>query len=570
MARGYQADGGRRLGAPHDSLLPRRGRVRGALREHPQPRSSPASSTACRSRRSRWARRSRASVGPAGRASARGSTPGTRAATRRRASARLPADRRLPAQPGDLDGAKANPPYHTTVQQLPLPPRLPHRPHPLPRDHRHRHRRRLPAAARARRRAGAVGPGVLRRSVAGIASWAVYAAYDARAAGAPRRRDRSDARLRRRATASSSPSSTRVLFPLAGLDNPVGRTCKRYPRAARPRARSCTCSEPCDRPPDLHALFASRARRRVCLACGDNQTYPDRQTPTRPGLGAAALVRAEPRRQIIESNELQPALGVAGDYLVNAAGHDAHRGPRRARSTRSGQLRVGLGRELRRRPDRDHRGQPRSRASGTRRPSPTGSSSRRFDAADTLEAVYSTTTRRSTSRASPRPAEPAQRQDALRLRRSPSPSTQFPLTAGRDAGRRRATSKNGTLDGLPYAGDRHLPGHRRRHRAAHPARLHLHAGAPGAHDVTTTSPPAASPLVNRRPRSSSSASARWPARPARPTRRTTTSPPRPRCAASACDTSATATIEGERRHVGHVEEGLRRVGERDGKYVESG
>ena len=148
MYRGYSAgafDGWLRLTAPG----PRRGRGRGARRQRrpalAHPRRAPQRS---RVTRMQMGAAMESEFGDPEDAVAAASTPATPAATPRRASASTPGSTAPQAQPGDLNGAPGQPAY-TPRQQLPLPPRLPHRPHPLPRDHRHRHQRRLPAAPRA-------------------------------------------------------------------------------------------------------------------------------------------------------------------------------------------------------------------------------------------------------------------------------------------------------------------------------------------------------------------------------------------------------------------------------------
>ena len=186
-------------------------------------RSSRASSTTRRSRRRRWAARSRARSARRSRASAGDSTRGTRAATRPPASrAQFPVVGSAPAKPGDLNGPKANPPTHTTVDNFTFHPdyfvdrilfreiigavtgAVYARPHV--RVGRHAHRPRCaPGQPRGDRVVGRL-PGeragrwqAAARRRASIPSLCVIA---------------------RRATASASRFEYGVLFPMAGLDNP--------------------------------------------------------------------------------------------------------------------------------------------------------------------------------------------------------------------------------------------------------------------------------------------------------------------------------------------------------------
>ncbi len=320
------------------------------------------------------------------------------------------------AQPGDLNGAKADPPFHTTVEQLPVSPRLLRRPHPVSRDHRHRHRRHVrpapcPRGPRARGSRGAAGERRGHRLVRPLRP------EHARGPGTPRRRDRSHPGVRLAATVSPSPSSTRCSSPWPDSTTP-SRTCTPS-RRSWPARVSCTGSEPMRsiRPTAPASVLSIAFAACACAwsaACEDNLTHPPDTTPYEAGT-TAPLSCVPNLDGTIQSSELQPTLGISANYLVNPSG-TTRMVDVEGQVNSSGQLVWDWGTSYAN--DQVAKSKPRrSPASGTRRRSRTAQYVTPFDAADTLEAVYS---QDDGGASHPRPGvhagEPALGQDALGLR----------------------------------------------------------------------------------------------------------------------------------------------------------
>ena len=368
-------------------------------------------------------------------------------------------------------------------------------------------------------------------SVAGIAS---FARLRRRHAGRQDARSASSSTPRSptaRATASAPRSSTPSSFR-SRASTTRRLNLKAQPGAAHPRCASSTCSEPCDASDPLPRSSLRRLRlvRRL-----RRRTRPPAESTGRTTAGTRAPLSCVPNLDgQIDATELKAALGVPVNYLVSPpgmtrAGEPRRRGGRR-RATSSGTSRTDYADDQ----VATIAGRRRSQGKWYAASFPTGSSSRPFDAGDTLEGSTRTDDQAaSTCSASRRRSRRRPRADALRLRRARR-ALPLPARARRERGRRRATCANGMLRGLPYAGTDTYDGH----ASTRPGELVLpdytftQAHRVRDHGDGRARRRAQTRGRRGRSRSSSSASARWRARPASRARRTTISPRRPRCAAS--------------------------------------
>ena len=273
-------------------------------------------------------------------------------------------------------------------------------------------------------------------------------------------------RLRRRA---------RVRRPLPARRASTTRVAnlERLPGAAGPRACHVHVLSPCDA---RLSLLLARVLASPSSACEPNETHLDDNAPYEAGT-AAPLSCVPNLDGVIDASELAPVLGVPVKYLVSPVGHDAHGERRGRRPTRPGS---SCGTGARTTPTtRSRQSRPSSLAGKWYAASfPNGQFATPFDAGDTLEAVYS------------QDANGLYLQGIASTQQNPSTGkTLFVYEHARDAlrrsrsrsarrGPRPASSRNGMLDGPAVRRPGHLPGHRRRHRAARPARLHVHPGAP--------------------------------------------------------------------------------------------
>ena len=544
---------GRRLGARDAPLLPHRGRVAPpSSARSSRRRSSRASSTTRRSPRSRWAPPSRASSARRSRASARGSTPATRAATRVARLRRVPARRlaRSRSRATSTAPRRTRPSTRRSTTSVFTPDYFIDR--ILFREIIGTVTGAVYVRPHARVDVMRVAPGVLQASVAGDRLVGRLPRERAGRQGPARRRDRPDARLRV-ARRLRRRARVRRALPARGPRQP------RRPPATPSRRSwracvSCTGFDPCDA-----RLLPPRSLRRVVRRrrARPNQTHLDNNAPYEAGT-AAPLSCVPNLDGVIDVDRARAGARRPGEVPRVAVGHDAHGRRRRRRRTRAGSSSGTSGRTTpttRSRPSRPSSLQGKWYASSF----PNGQFATPFDAGDTLEAVYSQDANglylqgiASTQQ------NPSDGRDALRLRARRSRST---CSRSRSGATWTTTGvvRNGMVEGLPYAGQDTYQGtdvatgqlvlpdftftqaHRLTFVVTHgPVGRRERRHAPGLVPLRV--------LRRGRPRDE----------PDR-TRRTTTSRPRPRCGASVLNNKETA------HHVDPVEDRLRRVGERDGE-----
>ncbi len=210
------------------------------------------------------------------------------------------------AKPGDLVGLADQRP-EPPGQRLPLPLRLSHRSHPLPRDHRHRHRRGLRPAAPALEHRPARAELALGRG-GGHRLGGRVRRVDARAEGAAGRRDRSHALLRR-ARRLRGRSGARGALPAGGPRQRPARA-QGATRAAHPAA------------PHLLVLAMRRELAATVLLLAAPGCAPDIAAALAPNepADAGAYTCLPNLDGVIDFSELQPTLNTPVDYDVSPPG----------------------------------------------------------------------------------------------------------------------------------------------------------------------------------------------------------------------------------------------------------